>query len=347
MANVAILGAGAMASAISVPLSRNGHVVNIWGTEFDKTVIDTLKAGQPHPTLTQENPRGFSAPRKLSNQFSWEVPIKGNPEPSEARRGAANSSSLAFFYENELESALKDSEIVVFAVISSGLRSIAQKAKPFLTNQIIINVAKVFENGKTMLEVLDEELPNLQKITIAGPSIAAEVAQEQGTHVVFASKNKIAAKRCKKIFQTKNYRVEISNDAIGAEICSALKNVYAIAINVGKNNNHKSALFTQSLAEMAKFAKAFGGRAKTIYGLAGLGDLYVTSQGGRNGMLGQLIASGKKSSEALAEQKEKNITVEGYAATKAAFELAKSKNLKLPLLEATYGMLYEDKLFDF
>ncbi len=310
MTNVTILGAGAMASAISVPLARNGHSVNIWGTEFDKAIIDALKAGQPHPTL--------------------KVQLKGN-----------------FFYENELEAALKDSEIVVFAVISSGLRSIAQKAKPFLTNQIIVNVAKGFDSGRTMLEVLEEELPNLQKVTVAGPSIAAEVAQEQKTCVVFASKDKTSAKKCKKIFQTKNYRVEISNDVIGAEICSALKNVYAIAINVGNNNNHKSALFAQSLAEMAEFVKAFDGKAKTAYGLAGLGDLHVTSQGGRNGMLGQLIASGKKPSEALAELKDKNIAVEGYAATKAAFEMAKAKNLKLPLLEASYKMLYEDKVFEF
>ncbi|MBS3125748.1 glycerol-3-phosphate dehydrogenase [Candidatus Woesearchaeota archaeon] len=309
MTNITILGAGAMASAISVPLAKNSHEVRMWGTEFDKAIIDVLKADQPHPTLN--------------------VLIKGN-----------------FFYDNELETALKDSEVVVFAVISSGLRSIAQKAKPFLANQIVINVAKGFDNSQTMIEVLEQELPGLQKVTVAGPSIAAEVAQEQITHVVFASKEKNTAKLCKKIFQTKNYRVEILNDAIGAEICSALKNVYAIAINVGRNNNHKSALFTQSLTEMTKFAKTFGGKSKTVYGLAGLGDLHVTSQGGRNGMLGQLIASGKKPSEALAELKEKNTTVEGHAATKAAYELAKAKGLKLPLLEATYGMLYEDKEFE-
>src|SRR3989338_3852819 len=105
---ITILGAGAMASAISVPAAKNGHAVSIWGTEFDKTIIDALKAGQPHPTL--------------------KAPIKGS-----------------FFYENELEAALKDSEVVVFAVISSGLRNIAQKVKPFLANQTIINVAKGFD----------------------------------------------------------------------------------------------------------------------------------------------------------------------------------------------------------
>ncbi len=307
---ITILGAGAMASAISVPAAKNGHEVSIWGTEFDKAIVDALKAGRPHPTLKTQ--------------------IKAN-----------------FFYETELEAALKDSELVVFAVISSGLRGIAQKAKPFLINQIIVNVAKGFDGGQTMIEVLEQELPSLQKVTVAGPSIASEVAGEQATHVVFASKEKSAAKLCKKTFQTKNYRVEVSNDAIGAEICSALKNVYAIVINIGKNNNHKSALFVQSLVEIVKFAKAFGGKRKTAYGLAGLGDLHVTSQGGRNGMLGQLIASGKKPSEALAELKGKNVTVEGYAATKAAYELAKSKGLKLPLLEATYAMLYEDRGFEF
>ncbi len=310
MTHITILGAGAMASAISVPLIKNGHNVKIWGTEFDKTVIDALKAGQPHPTL--------------------KVPIKGN-----------------FFYDNELAEAVKDSEIIVFGVISSGVRNIAQRVKPLLTNQIIVNIAKGFDSGQTMIEVLEQELPGLQAVTVAGPSIAIEVASEQRTHVIFTAKDKISAKLCKKAFQTKNYQVEISNDIIGAELCSALKNVYAITINLGKNNNHKSALFAQSLAEMAKFVKAVGGKTKTAYSLSGLGDLHVTSQGGRNGMLGQMISSGKKPSEALAELKEKNITIEGYTAAKAAWELAKSKNLKLPLLEATYRLLYEDKIFNF
>ncbi|MBI2040655.1 MAG: NAD(P)-binding domain-containing protein [DPANN group archaeon] len=306
---ITILGSGAMASAISVPLSRNGHAVNIWGTEFDKAMINALKAGQPHPTL--------------------KTPIKGN-----------------FFYENELEAALKDSDIVVFAVISSGLRSIAQKAKPFLTNQIVVNVAKGFDNGQTMIEVLEQELPNLPKVAIAGPSNAKDVSQELRTSVVFASKTKEVLKSCKKIFQTKSYKIETSNDIGGAELCSALKNVYAILVHSAKTDNERSALYVTALAEMAKFVKACGGKTKTVYGLAGAGDLFL-AQWGRNGMLGQLIASGKKPSEALAELKGKNITVEGYAATKAAFELAKSKNLNLPLLEATYAMLYEDKEFGF
>ncbi len=298
-----------MASAISVPLTRNGHSANIWGTEFDKIIIDALKAGQPHPTL--------------------KVSIGAN-----------------FFYESELETALKDSEIVVFAVISSGLRSIAQKAKPFLANQIIVNVAKGFDSGKTMLDVLEEELPNLQKVTVAGPSNAKDVSQELNTKVIFASKEKNTAKLCKKIFQTENYKIETSNDITGVELCSALKNIYAIFVHSAKTDNIRSASYVAALAEMAKFVKAFGGKSKTVYGLAGAGDLYL-AQWGRNGMLGQLIASGKKPSEALAELKEKNITVEGYAATKTAFDMAKARNLKLPLLEAAYKMLYEDKPFDF
>ena len=308
MTHITILGAGAMASAISVPLVKNGHEVRIWGTEFDRDIIGALKAGQPHPALKTQ--------------------IKGN-----------------FFYDNELETALKDSEIVVFGVLSSAARSIAQKAKPFLANQIVINVAKGFDNCQTMIEVLEQELPNLRKVTVAGPSIAAEVAQEQKTQVVFASKEKSAAKLCKKVFQTKNYRVEVSIDVVGEELCSALKNVYAIAINLGTNNNHKSALFAQSLAEIAKFVKAFGGKSKTVYGLAGLGDLHVTSQGGRNGMLGQAIASGRKASEVLSEFREKNIIIEGYAATKAAYELAKAKGMKLPLLKEVHAVLYESKQF--
>jgi len=302
MAKVTILGAGAMASAISIPLSNNGHAVNIWGTEFDRAIIDALKSGQLHPTL--------------------QVPIKGN-----------------FFYEDELEKALDSSDIVVFGVVSSGVRNLAQRIKSLLKNQTIVNVAKGFDNGQTMMEVLDSILPDLGKVTVAGPSNAKDVSKGMKTYVVFASKDKNLAAECRKVFQTKTYKVEISTDAEGVEICSSLKNVYGILIHSAKTDNERAALFSKSLAEISKFVKACGGKVKTVYGLAGVGDLYL-AQWGRNGMLGKMIADGKKPSAALEELKAKNITVEGYAATKAAVELARSKSLKLPLLESLYNLLY-------
>ncbi len=306
MAKVTILGAGAMASAISIPLIKNENKVSIWGTEFDTPIIDSIKSGQPHPTLKV-------------------------------------SITAEAFYSNQLSEALNESEIVVFAVISPAVRKIAQIAKPFLKNQIIVNVAKGFDGGKTMLEVLEEELPGLPKVAVGGPSNAKDVSQSQNTHVVFACSVLDIAEKCKAIFQNENYIVEASADPIGVEVCSSLKNIYAILIHSSKTNNERSALFAMSLQEMCIFTKALGGDEKTVYGLAGAGDLYL-SQWGRNGMLGQMIASGKKPSAALSELKSKNITVEGVLATKAAYMLAKSKNLPLPLLNSVYNLLYNDIL---
>ncbi|MBI4015166.1 MAG: hypothetical protein HY362_00375 [Candidatus Aenigmarchaeota archaeon] len=307
MAKITILGAGAMSSAISIPLIKNRNKVNIWGTEFDKAIIDKLKSDQPHPTLN--------------------MIIDAN-----------------FFYSDQLAEAIEDSEIVIFGVVSSGVRKIAQMAKKFLKKQIIVNVAKGFDNGQTMVEVLEQELPDLPKVVVAGPSNAKDVSQSQNTTVVFASSDVHAADICKKAFQTENYSIEISDDSNGAEICSSLKNVYGILIHSAKTDNERSVLFVKSLEEIGIFAEACGGKLKTVYGLAGAGDLYLT-QWGRNGMLGKMIADGKKPSAALEELKAKNITVEGYAATKAAVELAKSKNLNLPLLESAYNLLYRDQPF--
>lgn len=336
MARVVIIGAGVMGSALTIPLADNGHEINLWGTKYDQEVMESIKKTQTHPRL-----------------------------------GLALPGNLQLFALDELAHSMEEREIILLGVTSVGIKSVMEMLGPFLKpNMIIVNVAKGLEemgNGEiiTIPQVIERALPeelrsHIPVVAIGGPSKAREVAQRVPTSVVFASSNIRAARRCQKIFTTPRYTVQVTSDVIGVEVAAALKNGYAIALGmcdglkkregVETMNNTKSTFFTQAAQEMALLSRMLGGRASTVMGLAGVGDLYVTSAEGRNITLGELIGSGLPASEALEEMRKRRETVEGYPAIGIGYHLARkfedSGKLRLdqlPLLRALWSILYEDK----
>lgn len=337
MSKITILGAGAMGSALTMPLSSNQNKVKIWGTEFDDAIIEALKAGKPH----------------LKHQF---------PLPA----------SVQAYAKDELQEAMKDAEIVIMAIASEGLGTIFERAVPYLRPGMIVgSVTKGFDynaSGKVVLlpEILEEKLPpelhgKIPFVFVGGPCKAIEVLWEVPTSVTYASKEIEAAKALQKAAQTSVYRVEVSTDVIGTELCAAMKNAYSVGLGLaegfakrsGRNGylhkNTKGALFTFALAEMAALTAALGGTIGPVYGLPGAGDLELTGEAGRNRTLGEVIGSGLSASQAIAKMKAEDITVEGYPAIQfgyfAAQDLAKFGKLKmesLPLLKGLYEILYED-----
>jgi len=333
---VTILGAGAMGSALTVPLCDNGNEVNLWGTKYDKKILNALFKEEAHPRI------------------STKLPTK-----------------VKIFPPDKLKGALKDSKIVVIGVNSEGVLPIAKEIVPLLKeNMILITIAKgllVKAGGILMVEEgLRKELPRkiretIPIVSVGGPSIAKAIANKSMSAVVYASKNVNAAKAAKKIFQTSYYRVEVSDDIKGLEICSALKNVYSIALgwlegltekrDIGKASNAKAVLFLQILREMKKITIAIGGNPETAMGLVGLGDLITTSATGRNGMFGKLLGTGLNTTEALGELKKRGVgVVEGYETTNKAYKFAKilEKDGKISvndflLLKGIYSVLYENK----
>jgi glycerol-3-phosphate dehydrogenase (NAD(P)+) len=330
---IAVLGAGVMASALTIPLTDNGHKVNLWGTIFDIKIIETISSTRKHPRLD-----------------------------------ITMSQSVWPFYVEELEQAMDGCQLILLGVSSIGVKNTVKKIVPFLKDDaIIVTIAKGFELdalGKIMIlpDVIDKEMPKrLQSkipiVAISGPSIAREVVNRVKTNVIFASKNIRAAKLCQMVFTNSNYIVCTSKDIIGTELCASLKNVYAIGIGIcdGLNekrkldtmNNTKAMLFTFAINEMTKIVKVMGGNIKTVTGLAGLGDLYVTCKGGRNAAFGKLIGSGIDIKKAL----EKLGTVEGYQTTLYAYKLVQTlvKDKKLdsekdvPMLMNIYRILYQNQ----
>lgn len=333
---VTILGAGAMGSALITPLIDNGNQVNLWGTQYDKKILDAISKGKAHPRTNAEVPN--------------EVNI---------------------FYPPDLKEAMEGSQIVVLGVSSKGIIPVVDKMSSLVTeDMILMTVAKglLSDHGKIMMiqegvriNVPDEISKSIPMVSVGGPSIASQLAHRVPTKVVYASKDREARKTAKNAFQTPYYQIEDSSDINGLQVCLALKNVYSIALawpagqaeqtKEKSMSNTKAILFLQALQEMKKVAQEMGGKIETIMGLAGLGDLVLTSETGRNGRFGKLLGTGLNSTEALEKLNEEGVgVVEGYETADKAFQLVKklvknanSKIRQFPLLEEIYQVLYQDK----
>jgi glycerol-3-phosphate dehydrogenase (NAD(P)+) len=338
MDKILILGAGVMGTALSVPLCQNKQEVNLWGTEFDAEVLETMARTGQHIQL-----------------------------------GIAVPGCVTLFSAAELEKACQNVDVVVLAIASSGIRSIMQRLVPFVKDgMIIVNAAKGLgedsktDNMLTMLDVIESELPEALRgknpmVTVGGPSIAKGVAERVPTEVVFASRDLAAARHCQEVFTTPVYKMKITTDVIGVGLCAALKNIFAVAMGFCdgvegkadarlKMHNSKAALLLEAVVELSKIVQAMGGKEETVLGPAGIGDLYVTALGGRACIFGQMLGGGMSTEQALEEMKNRHQTVEAYPATKAGYKLAQmlSKNNKLdinelPLLTQIYAVLFEGK----
>jgi glycerol-3-phosphate dehydrogenase (NAD(P)+) len=304
MSTVAILGSGVMGSALAVPLADNGHTVRLVGTHLDRAIVDALRATGVHPGLGRELPRSIHA-----HQLE------------------------------ELEPAVADADIVLSGVNSIGVAWAGERLAPLLRpGQLVIAIAKgVSGDERGELRILPEVLaepvdPSLRSqlgwAAIIGPSIAGEVAARRESCVVFCGEDQSVLDRLAAAFRTGWYHVWTSTDLVGSEVCAAAKNCYALGIGLAEGElarrgesdspdrayNYEAALFAQSAAEIRQWAALLGGRPETPLGLPGVGDLYVTSTGGRNVRVGRLVGEGLPFTEAAARLD--NPTLEGAAAIK-------------------------------
>ncbi|VBB07572.1 glycerol-3-phosphate dehydrogenase nad-dependent [Lucifera butyrica] len=334
MAKVTIIGAGAMGSALTVPLIDNGHQVRLWGTELDTEIIEAVRKGQPHPKHKHCIP-----------------------------------SQVLTYTVSELEQAATEADLIIMAITSEALGKIFKRVLPYIKPGMIVGtVSKGFEYGVDgdiiILPDLLESLlplnlrPEVRFVAVGGPCKATELLWRTPTGVTYASKDIQAAQYMRKLLLTNEYRIEVTTDVIGTEACAALKNAYAVGLGMAEGfrqkqglpfNNTKSALFTYAIREMKSLSLALGGTIHPVYGFPGIGDLEVTGEAGRNRMLGEVIGGGLTASQAIAKMQAEQITVEGYPAIRFGYNLAKqlARDGKLalkeiPLLEGLYNVLYQD-----
>lgn len=311
MAKVGVIGAGSWGIALSFLLHNNGHEVTVWSALPEE--IRELREKREHHTLP-----GLILPEDM-------------------------------VFTEDLETAMKDQDLLVTAVPSVYVRGTAEKMRPFLRKgQIVVNVAKGIEEKtlNTLSQVLEEELPGADVAVLSGPSHAEEVSRGLPTTCVAGARSRKTAEYVQSLFMSEVFRVYTSPDVLGIELGGALKNVIALAAGIadglGYGDNTKAALITRGIAEIARLGTAMGGKFETFCGLSGIGDLIVTcaSMHSRNRRAGILIGKGYTMEEAM---KEVQMVVEGVYSAKAALALAKKYYLELPIVEQVNEVLFDNK----
>jgi glycerol-3-phosphate dehydrogenase (NAD(P)+) len=303
MTTVSILGSGIMASALSFPLSDNGHEVRLVGTHLDREIIDSIQETGVHPGLELELPEGVRA-----------------------------------YQLEEAEEAFDGAEVVMSGVNSFGVHWASEQLASLLKpGMMVIAVTKGMEASESgdlriLPEVLAERVPRevreqISWSAIIGPAIAGEVAVKRDTCVAFTGENGDALEKLAGIFRTGYYHVWTDTDFVGCEACAAIKNCYAFGAGFMdgildrenqqgaryRNYNYGAALFGQATRELGQWMTLLGGGPETPYGLAGVGDMFVTSMGGRNVKAGRFVGAGVPFSE-VQNERMKGVTLEGVAA---------------------------------
>ena len=312
MTRVGVLGAGSWGTTLADLLARQGHGVRLWA--FEPEVVSAVNRHHENPVYLAGCP--------------LDPGIVAVEDPVAAAEGA---------------------EVVVTVAPSHVLREVAQRAGPGIgTRTLVVSATKGIEPDtlSLMSQVLAEVLPGRAAVALSGPSFAAEVYQRQPTAVVAASRDATAAERVQSVFSTPRFRVYSNADVIGVELAGALKNVIAIAAGIleglGLGHNPRAALITRGLAEMTRLGVALGADPLTFAGLAGMGDLILTTTGGlsRNRALGLALAAGETLKQHQAAHRS---VAEGVNTARAAMALARRTGVELPICAQTAAILFEGR----
>ncbi len=310
--NVAVIGAGSWGTALAMVLADNGHSVRIWG--HNPAQIEEINAQHTN--------------RKYLPEIDLPELIQGY---------------------TDLKKTLADVKTIIIAVPTKAIREVLQKITAFQSEPlVIVHVSKGIEPDTLLRisEMIEEEMPGelLEDVVVlSGPSHAEEVSLRHPTTVTVSAKNMEAAEKIQDLFINQNFRVYTNPDLIGVEIGGALKNIIALGAGIsdglGYGDNAKAALITRGLAEIARLGVKMGASPLTFSGLTGIGDLIVTctSVHSRNWRAGNMLGKGQKLEEVLASM---GMVVEGVRTTKAAYQLARKNDVRMPITDALYDVLF-------
>lgn len=302
MATIAVLGAGVMASALTNPARDNGHEVRLVGTHLDDDVIASVRATGLHPNL-----------------------------------GVALDPGVKAYYLGDAAEAFAGADVVMVGVNSFGIDWAGEQLRDLLVpGQKVLVVTKGLQaDADGTLRILPEVLrravgPVADQVTwqaIVGPCLAGELGVRRDACVVFTGPDQESLDSLARLYRTSYYHVWTSTDFVGHEVGAATKNVFAFAqgfaAGILRANgwqdspyhllNYSSGLFAQGSREVHAYIDLLGGDPVTADGLGGVGDMYVTSMGGRNVKAGGLVGEGIPFSE-VRDVRMRGVTLEGVAA---------------------------------
>lgn len=315
MSEIAIIGAGAWGTALSVVLGRKQrHSVRLWA--YEKDVVESVTK------------------HRMNSVF---LPEQQIPD--------------CVLVSGDFGEVLDGAEIVVSVMPSQHCRRLfTEFSKHLHPGMLIVSATKGLEQQTflRMTEVIAQVTNSRFRVgALSGPTFASEVARGDPTAITIASDDRNLATTVQREFSDPAFRVYTNDDVIGVELGGALKNIIAIAAGVcdglGLGHNSVAALITRGLSEMTRLVVACGGRAETMSGLAGLGDLVLTCTGAlsRNRSVGVELGRGRKLPEIIAGMH--GMVAEGVFSTTAAVLLAKSRGVEMPITEQIHAVLNEGK----
>ena len=314
MTKILVIGGGAMGSAFTIPCLENNNQV----------------------TITEPYSKIFIKELSSKNKFHSSLKMK-LPKKLKFRK-----------YSKDL---LKEKfDLIVIALSLPGIDFIGKELKNLKIKSPVLVLTKGLKYEKksnrvlTIPEQLKKNHKGINVSILKGPCLAKELAKKNQTNVIIANKNINIAKKIGKKISTKYYLIEYSRDVVGVEVCSAIKNIYSMIIGSGQSLNTSSNLFQKSLIEMKYLIKYFKGKEKTIEGLAGVGDLYVSAAGGRNSKMGSYLGKGFTFKTAKKRFMPKD-TVEGEQLAReiAPFIYKKINKKKIPLMINLLKALLKNK----
>ena len=316
MSEIAVIGAGAWGTSLAIVLGRKGtHRVRLWAHEAE--VVESISR------------------RRVNEKF-----LAGHLIPE------------AVVVSSDLERVVQGVEILVSVMPSQHCRALFERMRPLVPPEIlVISATKGLEEGSLlrMSEVIRLVLKRESAAigALSGPSFAQEVARGDPTAITIASQDADLLRTVQQEFGDPRFRVYTNSDVVGVELGGALKNIIAIAAGIcdglGLGHNSVAALITRGLAEMTRLVVACGGRADTMAGLAGLGDLVLTCTGGlsRNRSVGAELGQGKKLPDIISNMH--GMVAEGVFTTTAAVGLAHARGVEMPITQQMYAILHEGK----
>ncbi len=308
---ITVFGAGIWGSVIAQHLAKKGYSVSLW--EYNEQLLNVLKTMGRHPNIP-------------NFKIHDNIRLTGN-----------------------VAEAVDHTDLIIFVISSKAIRAFCrEQLKPLLAGRVVpvVSASKGIEGAtfKTICELIEEELPQLkdQVLAFSGPSFALEVAQGVPTKIMLAGKNPTLVNEVAQIMSGDPIIVVPAQDRRGVEYGGGIKNVLAIGCGVidgiGDGANAKAALITQALQEMNDVLVSQGGRAGTVYSLAGFGDAILTGMSAisRNRRLGEKLGAGLSLEEA---KKEVGTIAEGVNSVQSVYDISRKNNLKTPILDAIWQIV--------
>lgn len=313
MKTVGIIGAGAWGTAVATLLAENGYRVTLWSHEID--VANTINS------------------TKINAKYLPGIILSDHIQAV-----------------TDLTQATCGSQWIFLAVPVKFLRSVLESARHcYSEDQVWVVLSKGIEQKTLMLptQIIDDVFgTSAKKAVFSGPSFAIELAKKQITAVTLAATDCTIGLELQKILANKYFRPYISLDIIGAQVGGALKNVLTLGVGMldgaGYSDNVKAFLITRGLHEIVQLTTFWGGRAQTMYGLSGVGDLVLTSMGqsSKNLAVGKRLGRGETMSIIAQEM---NTLPEGINTVQSVYELIQAKKLDLPICQGLYHVIFNDK----